>query len=257
MSEEENDVFKDAEIDEQEDGILPQNEEDIRPAFGTENWHDYVMRQFTDAELKDGAPTCDGCRRVVEQLLGVIINCTIPAFIGPNSDNGGTSTVVVELEVLITNDTHPAVGRVVILQEIADVNNSNTDAPYNRHPSATAATRAEGRGLRKLLRLRNVITAEEKSEAAVNAEEEIVWEPDIPITDSQVGVIDMLCRPDRLNISVQDFINSGKRVYANILDVTSSTAQRMIQELNRIQKGQKPKPPGLPAYIQDWQKSKR
>lgn len=248
--------FADAEEDSFLDAALkPDPDANLQPAFGSEAWNDYVMRQFTDSELKDGAPTCDGCRRVFEQLVGVILECTIPSYVGPTNDNKGTATVVVGMDVLITNDTHPAIGRTIRIQEIADVNDNNTDAPYNRHPSATAATRAEGRGLRKLLRLRNVITAEEKSEAAEQDTDD-KWEPDEPITDSQIGVIDMLCGADRLNINVVEFINSGRKAYANIRDVTKSTAQRMIQELNKIQREAKPKPPGLHTYVSNWQNIK-
>lgn len=247
--------FEDAE----EEGFLAGTEAEddptIKPNFGSEYWNDYVMRQFKDSELMDGAPTCDGCRRVFEDLVGTILECNIPSYIGPSTENKGTATVVVEMVVYITNDTHPAHGRNVRIQEIADVNDMNTDAPYSRHPSATAATRAEGRGLRKLLRLRNVITAEEKSEAAEQATD-ASWEPDEPISDAQINLLDMLCGPARLNINVKNFINSGRKLYTDVREVSKTTAQRMIQELNKIQRGEKPKAPGVVGYVPDWYNNK-
>jgi len=243
-----------AEAEEEEDvGAMPTGEDqEIRPSFGSESWHEYVMRQFHDNELINGAPTCDGCRRVFEQLVGVITDTTIPSYIGPNRDNNGTATVVLSIEALITDTTHPANGRIIRVQEIADVNSKNTDEPYSRYPSATAATRAEGRALRKLLRLRGITTAEETSKAAEEETDGNEWEPDEPITDSQINLIDMLCGTARLNMSVTTFINSGRKTYTNIHEVTKTTAQRMIQELNKIQKNQKPKPPGIAAYVPNW-----
>jgi len=249
---EEDRVFDTAEEEELDDFTQP-DEEGTQPAFGTESWHDYVMRQFHDNELINNAPTCDGCRRVLEQVVGVIVSTSIPSYIGPTRDNYGTATVVVEISVYITNESHPAVGRTITVQEIADVNHANTDEPYNKYPSATAATRAEGRALRKLLRLRGVTTAEEVSQVA-EEEDSNEWAPEEPITDSQIAVIDMLCNSDRLNMSVLHFINSGRKNYGDIREVTSTTAQRMIQELNKIQRGQKAKPPGIPNYTTDWQK---
>ena len=252
---EEDAVFANAEEELDDLGAEPEQAQDTMPAFGTEQWHDYVMRQFHDNELINGAPTCDGCRRILEQLVGIIISTSIDSYIGPSNENKGTATVVVGVEVFITNDTHPAHSRNVKVQEIADVNPANTDAPFNKYPSATAATRAEGRALRKLLRLRGIYTAEEVSRVA-EEEDNNDWEPDEPITDSQINVLDMLCGAGRLNISVKDFINSGRKTYGDIREVTKSTAQRMIQELNKIQRQAKKKPPGIKAYVSDWRNSK-
>lgn len=246
-----------------ENEILENVEEDVDgmspiigeiPTYGSEKWNEYVMSQFNDNELIGGAPTCDGCRRVVEKLIGPIISTQIVNNTAPCLANAGTATVSVNITVVITNENHPAFnicGRIVV-EDIADVNRDNTDAPYNLHQSATAATRAEGRALRKLLRLTNVITAEEKSE---KTESDIDWVPDDPITNDQINVIDMMCGSGRLNIDVMGFINSGRKVYANIGEVGKSTAQKMIQELNAIQRKVKPRPSGLDIYKVNWSKN--
>lgn len=239
--------------EEENDDAMLASDEATMPSFGTPAWQEYVMRQFGDEELIGGAPTCDGCRRVLEQLVGPIIDSSISSYIGPCVENNGTATVVVGVKVLVSNETHPAFGKTIGIQEIADVNSSNTDAPYNRYPSATAATRAEGRALRKLLRLKHTFTAEEVSKVAEDEDAAPIWEPDDPITDSQIGVIDMLCGTGRLNMSVADFINSGKRTYANIRDVSNTTATRMIQELNKIQRQDKPRPASVSSYVEGWQ----
>jgi hypothetical protein len=221
-------------------------EEDITPVFGSPLWNEYVLRQFTDEELYDGNPTCDGLRRVAQQLLGPIFSQRITKILGPTRDNNGTSTVCVELTIYNKYIDHE-----MVIEEVADVNSENTDAPYNKYPSATASSRAEARALRKALQLRNVYAAEEVSEVA-DTDSGNNWEIDTPIDDSQINVIELLCSTQRLNMNVMDFINSGRKIYSNILEVSKTTAARMIQELNKIQQGLKERPKGIKEYVASW-----
>lgn len=239
---------------EEEESSITINEDVIVPAFGSELWHDYVMRQFKADELMDGAPTCDGCRRVVEQLIGPILQSQINFIQPANKDNGGTSTVCIRITISVNNESHPLCGNVQIIDDVADVNRDNTDAPYYKYPSATALTRAEGRALRKALRLNKVYVAEEVSKVAEENDSQIDWEPDEPITDSQIQVIDMMCGAERLNISVMEFVNSGRRVYSSIMEVGKSTAQKMIQVLNKIQQKKDTIPKGVGPYVTNWRK---
>jgi hypothetical protein len=208
------------------------------------------MRQFREDELMDGAPTCDGCRRVIEDTIGIIASSVLPKVFPPSRDNNGTSTVSVRVKLWVTNKSHPLNGQFVECEEIADVNRSNTDHPYHKYASATAASRAEGRALRKLLRLRNTYTAEEVSERAESADDDCDWEADEPITDSQISVLTTLCQ--RLDIDVMDFVNSGRNTYDNIHAVSKSTAQSMLRELNKIQRQAKPRPENLKPYNPNW-----
>jgi hypothetical protein len=250
-------MFAEAEEETEDTAMQPYTEEEsqqVMPAYASEEWHEYVMRQFREDELVEEAPTCDGCRRVVEQVLGTIVSSTLLNVYPPNTTNNGTATVSVCIDLLVTNESHPLCGQRMVCEEIADVNKDNCDHPYYKYASATAASRAEGRALRKLLRLRNVTTAEEKSEKAETTDADCEWHVDEPVSDSQISVLDMLC--GRLDISVMDFVNSGKRVYDEIETVTKSTAQRMIQELNKIQRKQKNKPETVGPYDQNWRKSR-
>jgi hypothetical protein len=56
----------------------------------------------------------------------------------------------------------------------------------------------------------------------------------------------------RLDIDVNDFINSGTKNYADIALISRTTAQKMIQALNRIQQGIDDKPTGVNPYNPDW-----
>jgi len=224
---------------------------EVIPAFGSGEWHDYVMRQFREGELTDGNPTCVGCHRLVGLLVGPILDTRIPTNIGPDKENRGTATVVVSVEVRITNETHPAYGETIHLEDIADVNKDNTDPPYSKHPSATAATRAAGRIYRKLLDLNNVITAEEDSEIAEqdNPFEE-GWAPAEPISNEQITAIDTIC--GRKNMSVMDLINLGDNKYDAIETVSRATAQKMLQYLNNIQRGKYSVPKDVGDYKPNW-----
>jgi hypothetical protein len=104
--------------------------------------------------------------------------------------------------------------------------------------------------LRKLLRLRNTITAEEKSENAESTDNELDWQVDEPISDSQITAIDLIC--SRVDMDVIGFINSGRGSFDDIHMVKKSTAQRMIQELNKIQREVKLKPETVQPYNAGW-----
>jgi hypothetical protein len=222
----------------------------LLPVYGSPDWHGYVMSQFTNEELIGGAPTCDGCRRVVEEVVGPIVSSYIRYNDPPSINNNGTATVAVGITILVSNEDHPLYKQEITCEDIADVNRDNCDAPYYKHASATASTRAEGRVLRKLLRLHNIITAEETSITAESFNEDCDWHTSSPITDSQINVIDLLCK--RLDIDVVSFINSGSKTYDNISLVTQKTASDMIQELNKIQRGIKQKSASVGSYNNNW-----
>lgn len=224
---------------------------EVAPNMNSSLWAEYVMGQFEPDEMMDDTPTCDGCRRVVEKLIGPIVRCGIANHVAPSVDNCGTATVVFQVEVAIVNENHPAHGIVDTLfyEDIAGVNGDNTDEPYSKYASATAATRAEGRIYRKLLRLNKVTTAEEISTKA-NEEGSIEWIPDNSIEDGQVAIINMICH--RINVDVIKFINSGQQQYEHISQISKTTAVKMIKELTNFQRDAKAVPNSIIGYKQDW-----
>jgi hypothetical protein len=248
------DVLDSAEEDTESPSFQLANEEDIIPAFGSLTWQDYVLRQLRDSELSDGSyPRCAGLRRIIGDLLGPIVESEITQYTPPSRENNGTATVCVRISIVVTNETHPAYElsvRKISVEDIADVNKFNMNEPYCNHPSASAATRAESRALKRLLML-DVHTAEEMD--SENIEEDPEWSPDEPITESQINVIDLICR--RNDINVTTFINSGKRYYDNIREVTKTTASHMIGQLNHFQRKEKPIPENLVGYKENWRKN--
>ena len=246
---------------EEDDSVLMTSPDDVdqeeaephMPHISSPQWQDYVMRQFMDEELMEGNPTCDGCRRVVEELIGPLFHYGVSEYTPASVDNKGTATVVYAVNVVVTQESHPMYGKEIVITEIADSGPHNTDVPYCNHAAATAATRAESRCYRKLLRLRNTITAEEYSEQAEQFVDGTNWAPDNPIDENQISVMNLMCQ--RQCIDVMSFINSGQAIYTSIEMVPQATAQKMLQELNKFQRGVKAKPTNLKPYNPDWRKN--
>tara|TARA_E500000331_G_scaffold355364_1_gene410643 strand:- start:4973 stop:5911 length:939 start_codon:yes stop_codon:yes gene_type:complete len=220
----------------------------IQPAFNSESWSEWVVSQFADDELENGAPTCDGLRRVTENVLGPIEKVEIIKNDTPNVNNKGNATVVVGVTISnVILEGHPRYGSYIYVEDLADANKLNTPEEIFKHPSATAGTRAESRVYRKMLRLRKVLTAEE---LASNTHTEEDWAPSTPITEQQITVIDMLCQ--RTNMDVTDFINCGDSKYVCVEQVSEQSAQKMLQYLNRIQRKDAERPDGVETYDENW-----
>lgn len=226
---------------------------------GNKGWQDYIMSQFRSEELQEGKPTCDGLRRVTEAFIGPITSKTITELYPPNENNNYTSTVVVRIQVLVTkNASHPHYGKMIIEDEAADVNKSNTDAPYCYYQSATATTRAEARALRKILKLRTVaaeevgqgVKPEESTNESQPEVQEVDWTHEEPIGDEQITCLDVVCR--RCNINVMDYINAGTQKYENIRQVSKEKARKMIQHINSILQGKAETPQGVGTYESNW-----
>lgn len=115
------------------------------------DWTEYVLSLLDeDREIDNGNPKTDGLRRVAEQLYGSFSILT-DIVDSPNTENNFRAVVKVRLQF---RD-----GRIV--DGSTDVYSGNTENLFARHAVATAETRAEGRALRKALRLTKVLVAEE------------------------------------------------------------------------------------------------
>ena len=221
----------------------------VRPEFNSERWSEWVLSQFADDEMENGAPTCDGLRRVAENIIGPIEKVEIIKNDTPNANNKGNATVVVGVTISHVHlEGHPRNGSYIYVEDLADANRLNTPEEIFKHPSATAGTRAESRVYRKMLRLRKVLTAEELTSNESTIEEE--WSPSTPITEQQITVIDMLCK--RTNMNVSEFINCGDSKYVCVEQVSEQSAQKMLQYLNRIQRKDAERPDDVGEYDENW-----
>jgi hypothetical protein len=164
---------------------------EIPPTPGSDRWQDYVIGKLNkdEVDVKDGKshPKAAGLRRVSQLLLGPIVKSG-PVQVFPPSGPKNNTTVVYEVVFeILRGDTGAWVPQSNLLEkeyrtfsEIADANTDNTPHPYNQHLSATAATRAEGRALRKALGL-NCATAEEMN--TMSAQDKGNGIIQLPVTD--------------------------------------------------------------------------
>jgi hypothetical protein len=226
---------------------------DDRPRYGSKEWHEYIMSKFEPEELFDGNPTCAGLRRVAEEELGDIIFSGPSQVFPSTSDNGpGRATVVYEIQI-----DWRGTGFIRTYKEVADVWHGNCDDLFCAHPVATASTRAEGRALRKALKVR-CLAAEElakkdiaaivrqtvKIEGVTNGE---ITDKD-KITMAQINFIDNKCK--QLNINVKNLVGN-----VDINTLTKKVASDLLAKLTKHQTGEDKLPDSLVGYNKDWRNS--
>ena len=211
------------------------NETQEHPSMLSAEWNEHVMGLFFESELFDGNPVCAGLRRVAEIVLGPIIKSG-PTQVIAATDVDGPGRATVVFEVIF--------GTGYTVSEVADVWHGNTDDLFCAHPVATASTRAEGRALRKALKLRCLAAEELSRKDIVSIVKEKTapkttdgdWNSEAPITVQQKNFVDTKCK--QLKIDIDLFINSGNNSYSTIENVTKETASGMVKALNQYQHGQ-------------------
>ena len=246
------DLFETEQITEQDVVIMEKAEDG--PRYGSKEWNDYVMSKFEPHELIDKNPICAGLRRVAEELLGDIISSR-PSQVFPAEDNNGPGRATVVFEVIINWGNS---GEHRIFADGADVWHGNTDDLFCAHPVATASTRAEGRALRKALKIRALAAEELARKDIVEIVKQTTssiptdgdWNPDDKISGQQIAFIDNKCK--QLDINVIEFINSGDSFYNDATDIKKNVATRMIRELNKYQTKETSVPEELMGYIKNW-----
>ena len=168
------------------------------------DWNDHVLGLFDKRELYDGRPLCAGLRRVAELLLGRIVSSRPTKVFPPTSgDEIGRSTVI--WEIIFADGS--------LFSDVADCWEGNTDDTFCVFNTATAATRAEGRALRKALRLKTVAAEEMTTKntasiaRSISQTKQVATEGEYDdsqrMTDPQANFIDAKCK--QLNLSVVEF----------------------------------------------------
>lgn len=225
------------------------------PPYGSKEWHEHIMSLFDDGELIGGNPTCAGLRRVAEEVLGSIISSG-PSQVFPSQNENGPGRATVVFEIIIDwNNT----GEYRTFKEVADVWHGNTDDLFCAHPVATASTRAEGRALRKALKVR-CLAAEELAKKDIAAIVRQTVKLETPtngeisdkdkISSAQINFLDNKCK--QLDINVVSFINMGSTKYPNINTMTKKVASEMLTTLNQFQTGEKECPADIKGYQKNW-----
>lgn len=229
--------------------------ESTMPPYGSAEWNEYIMGKFEDSELIDGNPLTHGLRRVAEEVLGDIVSSRpVQIFASDDANGPGRATVVYEIVI-----NWMCSGQLRTYGEVADVWHGNTDDLFCAHPVATASTRAEGRALRKALKLRCVAAEElvRKKDVESIVRQSVSYEPvsgewkgNDSISDPQINFIDGKCR--QLNFNVMTFINSGSKKYDKIESVNKKEGSDFIKKLNEFQTQKLDIPEEIKGYDPDW-----
>ena len=220
-----------------------------KPLINDIEWTDYVLSMLSDDEKIKGNPTTDGLRRIFE----VVLNCKLIASVSnvvqsPSPENEKRATVVHSLTYVL-NDSVETGGQfnTITMDGAADVYWGNCDKIYRNHPVAVAETRAEGRALRRALRLRKVVAAEELvSEVDDHPDGNTVDK----ITNNQINFIDVIAQ--RLNINVLKLLELNNLEHKNIYGLHHDKAVDIIRLLSKYQTNISDIPKEVLGYSNEW-----
>ena len=126
-----------------------------------------------------------------------------------------------------------------------DVLYHKTPYPFKDHLVATADTRAEGKALRRALKIR-VITAEELQ----NEDEQEALSSDELVNDQQVLALNQLCK--RLDLSVTSFVKGEYNKIKKINELRNLEARLLIAKLSEFQRTPKDIPDSYMGYDENW-----
>lgn len=222
----------------------------IKPSSNDLEWNDYVLGLLSEDEKISENPTTDGLRRIFEIALNcAIIDSTSKVVQSPSPENEKRATVVHSITYVL-NSSCPDVddfNRMRTVSGSADVYWGNCDKIYRNHPVAVAETRAEGRALRRGLKLRKVVAAEEISS---NIEDDVNGDSIQRIGSNQINFIDVISK--RINVNAIEFIKSLYSECDNIYSLTHSQAVNIIRELSRYQQDLDLIPENIKGYQESW-----
>jgi len=217
------------------------------PSINDLEWTDYVLGLLSDDEKISGNPTTDGLRRIFETALNcTVLDATSEVVQSPSRDNENRATVTHTLHYYLNDES---VGRELKNRSVsgaADVYWGNCDKVYRNHPVAVAETRAEGRALRRALKLRKVVAAEE---LAKDIEDHPDHDTINKITNNQINFMDVLAK--RLNINPVKLMENLAIDNSNIYNISYDDAVKTITTLSSYQQSNDI-PQDIIGYDPNW-----
>lgn len=212
-------------------------------------WTDHVLALLTDDEKINGNPTTDGLRRIFEIALNcTIVESTSNVIQSPSPENEKRATVVFYLKYIL-NDTNRETELLNIrsVSGAADVYWGNCDKVYRNHPVAVAETRAEGRALRRALKLRKVVAAEE---LAKDIEDHPDHDNVTKITNNQINFMDVLSK--RLDVNTIKMLENLGYDTKNIYNIEHESAVEISKLLSSYQQDITTIPNDIKGYDANW-----
>lgn len=226
---------------------IPQ-ETDNRPSVNAVEWTEYVLGLLTDDEKIKGNPTTDGLRRIFEIALNCdLVESTSEIPQVPSPENEKRATVIHRLSYYLKDGSVLEESKYRSVSGAADVYWGNCDKAYRNYPVAVAETRAEGRALRRALKLRKVVAAEEVVD---EIEDQVDGNSVNKITSNQINFIDVLAK--RLNISALKLIDSLALDSTNIYNISYDNAVVIIRKLSEFQQDASALSDNLVGYDETW-----
>ena len=219
--------------------LYTEDQENKRPQEYDPELSEYLLDQLSDSELINGAPTVDGLRRITEKCFGEIIESKSDIVETPTSQNNQRCTIRHTLTIHKYGSQQN-----ISVDGCVDVLYHKTPYPFKDHLVATADTRAEGKALRRALKIR-VVTAEELQ----NEDEEEALSADELINDQQILALNQLCK--RLDISVVPFITAEYKV-KKINELRNLEGRLLISKLSDLQRTPKDIPKPCIGYDDNW-----
>lgn len=212
-------------------------------------WTDHVLSLLSEDEKIMGNPTTDGLRRVFEIAMNArIISSTSQILQSPSPENEKRATVCHSLTFRLNPGIADPEGlNLLTVDGSADVYWGNCDKVFRNHPVAVAETRAEGRALRRALRLKKVVAAEELAESI---DDNVDGSTVSKISSNQINFIDVIAK--RLNINVTKLFNELDITYDSIYNIKHEDAVSSVQKLNHYQQNMSNIPDQLIGYQDNW-----
>jgi len=232
-----------------EEKILETTEQQKAVTPNDLDWTDHVLGLLSEDEKISGNPTTDGLRRIFEKAL----NCRVLASVSnvvqtPEPNNEKRATVVHSITYFLNDGARdqPELNTVTI-NGAADVFWGNCDKVYRNYPVAVAETRAEGRALRRALKLRKVVAAEEiAAEVDDHPDQNTVSK----ISNNQINFIDVMSK--RLNINVSKLLEIGNLDKNNVYGLNHEDAIGIIRQLSKYQQDMSGISEDLLGYTNEW-----
>ena len=216
------------------------NELATHPKEHDPDWSEFLIDQLSDNELINGAPTVDGLRRITEKCFGEIIGSRSEIIDTPTAQNNQRCTIKHTLTIAKYGTAHS-----IVVDGCVDVLYHKTPYPFKDHLIATADTRAEGKALRRALKIR-VVTAEELQ----NEDEHEALSSDELVNDQQILAINQLCK--RLDISVVPLVTGEYKKTKTINELRNLEARLLISKLSEFQRTPDDIPKTYIGYNENW-----
>jgi hypothetical protein len=239
-------------VKKKEEVIVENAQEIVEKKVVTPNdleWTDHVLALLSDDEKISGNPTTDGLRRIFE----IAMNCRVLSSVSdvvqtPEPNNEKRATVVHSITYILNGGARdqPELNTVTI-NGAADVFWGNCDKVYRNYPVAVAETRAEGRALRRALKLRKVVAAEE---LAKDIEDHPDQDSVTKITNNQINFIDVMAK--RLNINVTKLLEGNELESKNIYVLSHEDAVKVIRMLSSYQQDMSSISDSIVGYTNEW-----